>query len=37
VLEVSTHRVATLAQRQADLAESLEFARRYLFGPAEGF
>jgi sugar phosphate isomerase/epimerase len=37
VLEVSTHRVPTLAQRQADLAESLEFARRYLAGPAEGF
>jgi sugar phosphate isomerase/epimerase len=32
VLEVSTHRVATLADRQADLAESLEFARRHLAG-----
>jgi sugar phosphate isomerase/epimerase len=32
VLEVSTHRVTTLADRQADLAESLEFARRHLTG-----
>jgi sugar phosphate isomerase/epimerase len=32
VLEVSTHRVPTLADRQADLAESLEFARRHLAG-----
>lgn len=32
VLEVSTHRVTTLADRQADLAESLEFARRHLAG-----
>jgi sugar phosphate isomerase/epimerase len=30
VLEVSTHRVPTLADRQADLAESLDFARRHL-------
>jgi sugar phosphate isomerase/epimerase len=30
VLEVSTHRVPTVADRQADLAESLEFARRHL-------
>ena len=30
VLEVSTHRAPTLADRQADLAESLEFARRHL-------
>ena len=30
VLEVSTHRAATFADRQASLAESLEFARRYL-------
>jgi sugar phosphate isomerase/epimerase len=30
VLEVSTHRVATIAERRADLAESLEFARRHL-------
>jgi sugar phosphate isomerase/epimerase len=37
VLEVSTHRAATLAARQADLTESLEFARRYLESPAEGF
>jgi sugar phosphate isomerase/epimerase len=33
VLEVSTHRAPTFGDRQADLAESLEFARRYL---AEG-
>lgn len=32
VLEVSTHRAATLGERQADLAESLEFARRHLAG-----
>ncbi len=32
VLEVSTHRVPTLGDRQADLAESLDFARRYLAG-----
>jgi len=32
VLEVSTHRVPTLADRQIDLAESLEFARRHLAG-----
>jgi len=30
VLEVSTHRAPTLGARQADLAESLEFTRRYL-------
>jgi sugar phosphate isomerase/epimerase len=30
VLEVSTHRVPTMADRQADLAESLEFTRRHL-------
>jgi sugar phosphate isomerase/epimerase len=30
VLEVSTHRAATLGDRQADLAESLAFARRNL-------
>jgi sugar phosphate isomerase/epimerase len=30
VLEVSTHRAATLGERQADLAESLEFTRRHL-------
>jgi sugar phosphate isomerase/epimerase len=30
VLEVSTHRVPTLADRRTDLAESLEFARRHL-------
>ena len=30
ILEVSTHRVPTLGDRQADLAESLEFARRHL-------
>jgi len=32
VLEVSTHRAPTLGDRQADLAESLEFARRHLAG-----
>jgi sugar phosphate isomerase/epimerase len=32
VLEVSTHRAPTLADRQADLAESLDFARRHLAG-----
>jgi sugar phosphate isomerase/epimerase len=32
VLEVSTRRVATRDERQADLAESLAFARRYLGG-----
>lgn len=32
VLEVSTHRVATFADRQTDLAESLEFTRRHLAG-----
>jgi hypothetical protein len=30
VLEVSTHRVASSDERQADLAESLAFARRHL-------
>jgi sugar phosphate isomerase/epimerase len=30
ILEVSTHRVATPGDRQADLAESLEFTRRHL-------
>jgi sugar phosphate isomerase/epimerase len=35
VLEVSTHRVPTLADRQADLAESLQFTRQHLAsGPA---
>jgi sugar phosphate isomerase/epimerase len=32
VLEVSTHRAPTIADRQADLAESLEFTRRHLAG-----
>ncbi len=32
VLEVSTHRAATLGDRQADLAEALEFTRRHLAG-----
>jgi sugar phosphate isomerase/epimerase len=32
VLEVDTHRAATLGDRQADLAESLEFTRRHLAG-----
>ena len=32
VLEVSTHRAPTLDDRRADLAESLEFARRHLAG-----
>jgi sugar phosphate isomerase/epimerase len=32
VLEVSTHRAPTLGDRQADLAESLEFTRRHLAG-----
>ncbi len=32
VLEVSTHRAATMGERQADLAESLEFTRRHLAG-----
>jgi sugar phosphate isomerase/epimerase len=32
VLEVSTHRSPTIADRQADLAESLEFTRRHLAG-----
>jgi sugar phosphate isomerase/epimerase len=32
VLEVSTHRAATLGDRQADLAEALEFTRRHLTG-----
>jgi sugar phosphate isomerase/epimerase len=36
VLEVSTHRVPTMADRQADLAESLEFARRHLAGAQSG-
>jgi sugar phosphate isomerase/epimerase len=38
VLEVSTRRAATRDERQADLAESLEFARRHLAGapPARG-
>ena len=36
VLEVSTHRAPTLGDRQADLAESLEFARRYLAGGPPG-
>jgi sugar phosphate isomerase/epimerase len=35
VLEVSTHRVPSLADRQADLAESLAFARRYLAGAGQ--
>ena len=37
VLEVSTHRVPSLAARQADLAESLDFARKHLAsaGPVE--
>jgi sugar phosphate isomerase/epimerase len=35
VLEVSTHRVPSLADRQADLAESLEFARKYLGGAGQ--
>ncbi|MGH3301724.1 MAG: sugar phosphate isomerase/epimerase family protein [Streptosporangiaceae bacterium] len=35
VLEVSTHRVPTWADRQADLAESLLFARRYLAGAGQ--
>ncbi len=35
VLEVSTHRVPTFADRQADLAESLLFARRYLAGAGQ--
>jgi sugar phosphate isomerase/epimerase len=30
VLEVSTHRAPTFADRQADLAEALDFARRHL-------
>ena len=35
VLEVSTHRAPTLADRQADLADSLQFARQHLAsGPA---
>lgn len=33
VLEVNTHRAVTLADRQADLAESLAFARRHLATP----
>jgi sugar phosphate isomerase/epimerase len=36
VLEVSTHRVPTMADRQADLAESLEFTRRHLAGAKSG-
>jgi sugar phosphate isomerase/epimerase len=32
VLEVSTHRAPTVGDRQADLAESLEFTRRHLAG-----
>jgi sugar phosphate isomerase/epimerase len=32
VLEVSTHRAPTIADRQTDLAESLEFTRRHLAG-----
>jgi sugar phosphate isomerase/epimerase len=32
VLEVNTHRAVDVAQRQADLAESLAFARRHLAG-----
>jgi sugar phosphate isomerase/epimerase len=32
VLEVSTHRAATLGDRQDDLAEALEFTRRHLTG-----
>jgi sugar phosphate isomerase/epimerase len=32
VLEVSTHRAPTVGDRQADLAESLEFTRRNLKG-----
>jgi sugar phosphate isomerase/epimerase len=35
VLEVNTHRAATLGDRQADLSESLEFTRRYLVGSDE--
>jgi hypothetical protein len=30
VLEVNTHRAATREERQADLAESLEFTRKHL-------
>jgi sugar phosphate isomerase/epimerase len=36
VLEVSTHRAPTLGDRQADLAESLEFTRRHLAGGEAG-
>jgi sugar phosphate isomerase/epimerase len=32
VLEVSTHRAPTIADRHADLAESLDFTRRHLAG-----
>jgi hypothetical protein len=32
VLEVNTHRALDVAQREADLAASLEFARKYLGG-----
>ncbi|HUZ24309.1 MAG TPA: sugar phosphate isomerase/epimerase [Streptosporangiaceae bacterium] len=35
VLEVNTHRAVDTAQRQADLAESLAFARRHLAGGPE--
>ena len=35
VLEVNTHRVQTLGDRQADLAESLDFARRHLAGDGQ--
>jgi hypothetical protein len=34
VLEVNTHRALDPAQRRADLAESLAFARHYLAGGA---
>jgi len=36
VLEVSTHRVPTVADRQADLAESLDFTRRHLASAKSG-
>jgi sugar phosphate isomerase/epimerase len=35
VLEVNTHRAQTLGERQADLAESLEFTRRHLAGDGQ--
>ena len=34
VLEVNTRRALSKAEREADLAESLEFARRHLTHPA---